>query len=244
VTSNLRPAFYALSVGSWRDYVTLLHPPYTIWHLSYVLLGAAAAPAVHPERVAGTVLAFFLGVGLAAHAFDEYKGRPLKTRIPDALLLGIAVFSLIGALAIGLVAIFTISLWTIPFVLFGEFAVLAYNLELWKGRFHSDVWFGVAWGAFPALTGYWANAGRLSIEAFLVAGACLTLSLAQRVLSTRVRTLRRKARNAQGRIEYQDGSVENIDLGYLISPSEAALRLMTWSVGLLALGWLLGRFLG
>ena len=38
-----RPAFYALRGGGWRDLVTLLHPPYTAWHLSYVALGAAAA---------------------------------------------------------------------------------------------------------------------------------------------------------------------------------------------------------
>ena len=39
--SNLRPAFYSLAKGTWRDYVTLLHFPYTLWHLSYVVLGAA-----------------------------------------------------------------------------------------------------------------------------------------------------------------------------------------------------------
>ena len=63
-----RPAFYALKPGAWRDYLTLLHFPYTVWHLSYVVLGAAAAPVLHLDRVAWTSLAFFLGVGLAAHS--------------------------------------------------------------------------------------------------------------------------------------------------------------------------------
>ena len=40
--SEDRPAFYALAPGGWRDWWTLLHPPYTLWHLSYVALGAAA----------------------------------------------------------------------------------------------------------------------------------------------------------------------------------------------------------
>lgn len=240
--SVVRPAFYALSVGSWRDYVTLLHPPYTVWHLSYVLLGAAASPAVHLDRVAGTALAFFLAVGLGAHALDEYRGRPLNTRIPDRVLLAIAALSLAGALAIGVAAVVTISLWAIPFVLFGEFAVLAYNLELAGGRFHSDLWFGLAWGAFPALTGYWANAERITVEALLVAAACLLLSLAQRSLSTRVRALRRKARAVEGRVEFKDGHVERVNLPYLLAAPETALRLMTYSVALLALGWLVGRW--
>src|SRR5262249_47824763 len=51
VTTVERPAFYALRPGGWRDLVTVLHPPYTAWHLSYVALGAAAAPAVHADRL-------------------------------------------------------------------------------------------------------------------------------------------------------------------------------------------------
>src|SRR5450759_2534553 len=48
--ASLAPAFYAARGGGWRDYWTLLHPPYTAWHLSYVLLGAALSPAPDPRR--------------------------------------------------------------------------------------------------------------------------------------------------------------------------------------------------
>ena len=75
-------AFYALQPGGWRDYWTIIHPPYTAWHLSYVLLGAALAPAPDPRIVAGALLAFGLAVGVGSHAFDELRGRPLGTRIP------------------------------------------------------------------------------------------------------------------------------------------------------------------
>ena len=158
--------------------MTVLHLPYTVWHLSYVLLGAAAAPAIHLDRLAGVTLAFFLAVGVAAHALDEYRGRPLQTDIPDATLLSIAAVSLAGAVAIGVAAVVTISLWAVPFVVTGVFLVLAYNLEWFGGRFHSDAWFGLAWGAFPALVGYWANAERIDAAALLVAGGCLVLGLA------------------------------------------------------------------
>src|SRR2546421_13025080 len=92
-----RPAFYALGPGGWRDFVTLLHPPYTAWHLSYVALGAAAAPTVHADRVAATLAAFALPVGVAAHALDELQGRPLRTGLSDRVLIALAISGLPGA---------------------------------------------------------------------------------------------------------------------------------------------------
>lgn len=239
--TELRPAYYALPSGAWRDYLTLLHFPYTVWHLSYVLLGASAAPYLYLDRVAGSVLAFFLAVGLGAHALDEFHGRPLRTAITDGWLLALAGLSLAGALAIGVLATLSISLWAVPFVLFGGFIVPAYNLEWFRGRFHSDVWFGFAWGAFPALVGYWANAERLDIEAFLVASGCFALSLAQRTLSKHARRLRRDAHVAAGRIEFQGGRAEDITIPSLLAVPETALRLMGFSVILLAVGWLVAR---
>ena len=238
---DLRPAFYALSPGAWRDYVTLLHLPYTVWHLSYVVLGAAAAPVFHLERVAWSSLAFFLGVGLAAHALDEYHDRPLQSNISNGKLLGIAGVSLVGALLIGVYASLTVGLWMIPFVLFGGLIVLAYNLEWAGGRFHSDFWFGLAWGAFPALAGYWANAERLDVQAFLISGDCFTLSLAQRALSTRVRSMRRNVRTVSGRIEFNDGRTEEISTSYLLAAPETAHKLTGTAVALFALGMLVAR---
>src|SRR3954470_12873410 len=103
-----RPAFYALAPGGWRDLVTLLHPPYTAWHLSYVAFGAVAAPELHGDRLAATLLAFFLGVGVCAHALDELNGRPLGTRLSDGMLIGLAAVALAGAVALGVVAMVTV----------------------------------------------------------------------------------------------------------------------------------------
>src|SRR3954447_4424190 len=136
-----RPAFYALRPGGWRDLVTLLHPPYTAWHLSYVALGAAAAPLVHADRLGAGRAAFFLGVGVCAHALDELNGRPLRTQLSDRTLIALAVVSLAGAVAIGVVGVLTLSASLAVFVATGAFIVVAYNLELFGGRFHSDTWF-------------------------------------------------------------------------------------------------------
>ncbi len=236
-----RPAFYALLTGGWRDYVTLLPLPYTAWHLSYVMLGAASAPTLQLDRLGWVTLAFFLAVGLAAHALDELNGRPLRTRIPTWALAGIAGASLLGALGVGIAAIVIISPWAAAFVAVGVFLVLAYNLEWLGGWFHTDLWFGLAWGAFPALTAYWASAERLDAQAGLVAGACCVLSLAQRVLSTQVRRLRRRAASVEGRMVMRDGSVQELDMPRMLATPEAALRLLSLAVPLLAMGWLLAR---
>lgn len=221
--------------------MTLLHPPYTAWHLSYIVLGAAAAPAVRLDHLGWTLLAFFLAVGLSAHSLDELHGHPLGTRIPNGTLLTIAAVSLTGALAIGAAASVIVSLWIIPLILFGVFIVPAYNLEWWSGRFHSDIWFGLSWGAFPALVGYWVNAVSFEFEAFLVAGACFLLSLTQRKLSNRARVLRRTASRVTGSIEYQDGRIDSITLPGLVEFPESPLRFLSLSIPLLALGWLVAR---
>ena len=129
------PAFYALTPGGWRDYWTLLHPPYTLWHLSYVAIGAALAPVLHVGWWLETTAAFFLAMGCAAHALDELHGRPLGTRIPDRVLWAIAVVGLAGAVALGIHGAAEVSPWIWAFIVTGVFLVVAYNLEL----------FGVAW---------------------------------------------------------------------------------------------------
>jgi len=164
-----RPAFYALRPGGWRDLVTLLHPPYTAWNLANVAIGAALAPHLYSGRLAATLAAFFLAVGVCAHVLDELHGRPLGTHLSSRTLVVLAVVSLTGAAAIGIVGAVTISLTLIPFVLAGVFIVLAYNLEWFGGRFHTTFWLAVSWGVFPVLTAYWVNALELRPSALLAA---------------------------------------------------------------------------
>ncbi|HYY73490.1 MAG TPA: hypothetical protein VE662_01605, partial [Solirubrobacterales bacterium] len=215
-----RPAFYALRQGGWRDLVTILHPPYTAWHLSYVMLGAAAAPQLHQARLWSALGAFFLGVGVAAHALDELNGHPLRTRLSDPALIGLAVVGLAGAVGIGVAGLFVVSVTLAPFVAAGAFLVLAYNLELFGGRLHTDFWFAAAWGGFPALTSFWANALgvhslREAIAGALVTAACFGLSVAQRRLSTPARELRRRTLSVGGEQRLSDGTIRELTVARL-----------------------------
>jgi hypothetical protein len=241
VTGDERPAYYALSPGGWRDYWTLLHPPYTLWHLSYVAVGAAVAPRVEGRWLAETIAAFFLAMGLAAHALDELHGRPLRTRIPEPVLKAIAVAGLAGAAALGIDGALEATPWIWALIPVGAFLVVAYNLELFGGTFHSDTWFALAWGGFPALTAYVAQTGTIRVEAVLVAGFCVALSAAQRALSTPVRRLRRSVTAVSGELTMRDGSTRPLDAAVLREPSERALRLMSVAVPLLAAGLVVAR---
>jgi heme O synthase-like polyprenyltransferase len=225
--SETRPAFYALAQGGWRDYVTLLHLPYTAWHLSYVVIGGCLAPTVSWGRLGAAVGAFALALGVGAHALDELRGRPLRTRVPDRMLITLAVVGVGAASAIGLAVLLPFRAWLVALVPLGVFLVLAYNLELWGGRFHSDIWFGLAWGGFPLLTGYATVAGEIRIEAVLAAAFAVLLSLAQRALSSQVRRVRREVALVHGELELVDGSREALDARTLIAPAERALRLLT-----------------
>jgi len=235
-----RPAWYALKRGGWRDYVTLLHSPYTAWHLSYVVIGGCLAPAVAWERLGAVVAAFALAVGVGAHALDELNGRPLRTKIPDRVLVALAGVSIVGACAIGLVGALTFEAWLALLIPCGLFLVLAYNLELAGGRFHSDVWFGLAWGAFPVLVAYLGAAETLRPEAFIAAAFALLASLAQRSLSTQVRLVRRRVATVTGTLSYRDGHEEPLDAATLARAPEAALRALSLAMVLLAVAlvWL------
>jgi hypothetical protein len=235
------PAYYAARPGGWRDWWTLLHPPYTAWHLSYAVIGAALAPQVQVSRLIATVLAFFLAVGLAAHALDELNGRPLRTRIPSAVLVAVAAAGLAGALALGLAGVVVVGWPLIPFMVAGPVLVIAYNAELFGGIIHTDLGFAAAWGAFPVLTAYAAQTGRLALAPVLAALAALAMSAAQRRLSTPARTLRRRSVRVEGSVTLADGQVTAVDQQALLAPLEGALRAMSWSLVLLAASLALAR---
>jgi hypothetical protein len=220
-TQEVRPAWYALRGGGARDYVTLLHPPYTLWHLSYVAVGAAVAPHFHLDRMLLACAAFFLAMGVAAHALDELHGRPLRTGIPSRVLVAVAVCALAGAVAVGVAAAAAWGWGLLAFVAVGAVLVPAYNLEL---ALHTDWGFALAWGAFPALTGYFVEAQTVRVDAVAVALYAFALSLAQRSLSTPVRRARRERQTTAG-----------------TEALERALRLLTCASVALAVGLVAAR---
>lgn len=228
------PAFYSVGTGGWRDWWLVLHPPYTAWHLSYVVIGACLAPHVNATRLLATVLAFFFAVGIAAHALDELNGRPLRTQIHSKFLVAAAVGGLAVALGLGTVGVTKTGWVLVPFIVVGPLIAIAYNAELFGGLLHNDAGFAAGWGAFPVLTAYVAQTKTLALAPVFAALAAFGLSVAQRRLSAPARAFRRRTERVEGAVITSSGEVHTIDRRYLLSPLEGALRALTWSAVLFA----------
>jgi hypothetical protein len=239
--STERPAFYARGRGLPGDLLALLHPPYTAWHLSYVAIGAAAAPHLYIGRLLWALAAFALAVGVSAHALDELHDRPLGTAISDRVLITMAIIGLLAALAIGVAGVLTVTPLLTPFVVAGVLFVPVYNLELLGGRAHSGMWFAVGWGAFPALTGYVVESERITVAGVTVAAGCTLLSVAQRRLSTPARELRRRTRAVEGVRTRADGSAEPMTVAGLLAPLDGALAALSLAMVILACGLVFAR---
>ena len=244
MSDGTRPAFYAAASGGWRDWWTLLHPPYTAWNLSYVAIGSALAPRLDGGRLMMILAAFFLGLGVSAHALDELNGRPLRTRLPGGVLKAAAALGLVGAVGLGISGVTGVGLEIanttavgvklLPFMGVAVFGLLAYNLEWFGGRLHTDAAFAALWGAFPVLTGYFVQAERIDAAAVAAALAAFALSKAQRELSKRARFMRRDVSVARVELELSDGSIRRMNKTELLAPLDAALRSLSWSMVLLA----------
>lgn len=241
---RLAPAFYA-SPGATRraiaDWWVVLHPPYTLWHLSYVAIGAALAPGFDGGRLVATLVAFLLAVGVSAHALDELQGRPLGTAIPGWLLAVAAAAGLAGSVALGVVGMVRVGPGLAVFIAAGITLTVGYNLELLGGRLHNDTVFAAAWGAFPVLTGYYAQAETLRIPALIAAAAAYWLSAAQRSLSTPARALRRRVSSVDGTVVYVDGRTARLSTSTALAPLEAALKAMACGVVALAVALVVYR---
>jgi len=224
-----------------NEYIRLLHLPYTIWHLSYVLLGAAMAPTVFLDRTLFTLTAFFLAMGIGAHYMDEMNGRPLQTTIKDEELMAISIISVLVACILGIIGMILVTALLLPFILFGGFIVAAYSLEWFDGKLHTDNWFAVSWGAFPMITAFFINAETITISALAMAFGCWALSRAQRVLSTRVREVRRKIHAVQLAITYHDSTGRILGKEYLMKPSEEALKFLTVTITTMSIALFIWR---
>lgn len=234
--ATARPAFYARTGDLRGDLVALLHPPYTAWHLSYVVYGATLAPRLDWLVLAGTLLAFFFGTGIAAHAFDEWHGRPLGTHLSDGALLSLAGFGIAASAAVAWAGASMLSPWVLAWAAAGTLLMMGYTLE-WHPALHSDAGFALTWGGFPVLVGYWAQTGGIELATIFVALAATLLSLAQRALSTHARTVRRKTSDATTHFE---GSAGLADWGreQLLDTWERPLKLLAAAVVTLAAGLL------
>ena len=234
-----RPAYYA-PVGSLSgDLIALLHPPYTAWHLSHVAIGAALAPRVDWPVLAATLLAFFFGTGVAAHAIDEKNGRPLHTALSERTLTLLAVGGLLASLVVAAIGAVRLSPWVLAWAVVGVLLAAGYGLEK-PAALHTSLGFALAWGGFPVLVGFWAQTQAITVGAVAVAAAATLISMVQRTLSTPARHVRRNTDQAE-MILSRGTSAEKWDEEKILATWERPLRLLVWFMVTLAAGMLIAR---
>jgi hypothetical protein len=206
--------------------------------LANVAIGASLVHPIRFDRLGWSVLGFFLGLGIGAHALDERHGHPMRTGIRDGALTTVAVVSIAGAAVDGwLVG----GLRLLPFIAVGAFSAVAYNLEWFGGIMHNGVGLALSWGAFPVVTGYYAQRWSISVAAVVVALGIAGLIWVQRTLSTPARWLRRKATDVALTATDPDGSPVRLTAPDLLRPLELALRALSWSMVVLAIGLLIAN---
>ncbi|MCZ6719690.1 MAG: hypothetical protein V3S73_05930 [Gammaproteobacteria bacterium] len=220
----------------FRVFVGLLFLPYTGMVLSYTVIGSMMAETIYWDRVLAILVVYFLALGIGAHALDALGSQGIKPwgRIfSDKTLWILAIGSVSAAYAIGAyyMILYTPLLWLIAIP--EGFFLLAYNLEWFKGRFHSDGWFAFSWGSLPVLAGYVLQTNQISFPVLLVACAAAMLSLVEIKASRPYKAMKRTVA--------EDG--KTVDHGQ-VQVFEAILKSISLGVILLGAGMLVWRWLG
>lgn len=149
--------FYVPRFGPnrFRLLVGLSFFPYTLMNASYVVIGSLLAPTIHYDRMGEMTLVYLLAVGISAHSLDAMSpNKPWGDFLSRRQLLSLAVCALVPALALGLFLSLAYAPLLVPIGLIELFFLLAYNIELFSGRFHTDFWFAFSWGFLPVLAGF------------------------------------------------------------------------------------------
>jgi len=217
--------------------------------LSYVLIGAALSPSIYLNRVILTLLAYFLGLGLSAHALNELHARHWGDALRKSELEILFVVPFVAAMLIaayGIIVLYAASgvltsLVLLAFVSLESFFLFAYNTDRWSGIFHSDMSFAFSWAALPTVISYFVNASTIGIVAVLVALAMAATAGIEINLSRWCKDIRRK--NPLTEMQFADGTKSNLDAAHLIAKPEKSLKLIVVAVDLVGVGLTLHKLL-
>lgn len=231
-TKDRRSEWFVPKFGPerFRIAVGLLFLPYTGMVLSFTVIGSMVAERIHWDRVAAIVVIYFLALGIGAHALDALGSKGVKPwgKVFSGIQLRLlAIISLVTAYAIGIyyMLFFTPLLWMIA-VLEGFF-LLAYNLEWFGGRFHTDEWFVVSWGVLPVLAGYVLQTNRISFPALILSLAAGQLSRVEIIASRPYKEMKRAlspAHEAGDLLIRYERILKSISIGTILF----ALALVAW----------------
>ncbi|HEX9756340.1 MAG TPA: hypothetical protein VGB26_00910 [Nitrospiria bacterium] len=218
----------------FRVFMGLLFLPYTGMVLSFTVIGSMMAEEIHWIRVLAILVIYFLALGIGAHALDAIgRGgiKPWGTILSNGQLWFLAISSIMMAYIIGMyyMVLYSPLLWAIAIP--EGFFLLAYNLEWFKGRFHTDFWFSVSWGGLPVLAGYIIQTNQISVGVLLVALSMMFLSLVEIKASRPYKEMKRqsggdKHLEEKGGLQYLEAILKSISIGVIL----LGVGLLCWRV--------------
>jgi voltage-gated potassium channel Kch len=192
----------------FRLLVGLSFYPYSLMNASYVLIGSLIAPSVNFGRMVGMFVVYLLAVGVAAHALDAMgPNKPWGDFLSRRQLGWLAGLALIPALALGLYFAIWSAPLLIPLGLAELFFLLAYNLELFGGRFHTDFWFAASWGFLPVLAGFVVQTNTLSLASIAGGFFGLFTAFVEISASRPYKSLKRQPGGATAPVTYRLESI-------------------------------------
>lgn len=161
---------------NFRIGVGILFLPYTGMVVSFAAWGSFVGN-FSLERLGAICILYFLALGISAHYLDSLgsKTKPWGV-LSKRYVWTVSLLSLAGAFIIGLYYAFLDSPLLFPIGITESFLLFAYNLELFKGKFHNNTIFVISWGILPVLAGSVIQTNTITIETLFMSGLAGVLS--------------------------------------------------------------------
>ncbi len=207
---------------NFRISVGILFLPYTGMVVSFAAWGSFTTD-FSTYRLAAVCALYFLALGISAHCLDSIgsKSKPWGF-LSKRKIVAVASLSLGGAFAIGLHYTFLDSPLLIPIGIAESFFLFAYNLELFKGRFHNNSTFVLSWGVLPVLAGSVIQSNSISLWTIMLAGVAGALSYLLIVTSRKYKELKRQSDDG-AKTRRQEAILRLTSIGVIVSTASYLL---------------------
>jgi len=154
------------------------------------------------DILASISVLYFFAIGISAHCLDALgsKKKPWGD-ISHQKLWSAAIISLIISFSVGLYYAFLDSWLLFPIGITEGFFLFAYNLELFRGKFHNNLSFVISWGILPVFAGAVIQSNTITVETIIFSAIAGFASYILIVTSRKYKEL--KQQNVNYKIYYK-----------------------------------------
>jgi len=160
----------------FRISIGILFLPYTSIVTCFAAWGSLSGQ-FEVERIIAICVIYFLAVGISAHFLDAVGGNTKPWgNLPRRRIAAIAILTLGTVLSIGIYYAFLDSPLLFPIGIAEAFFLLAYNLELFGGKFHNNLSTLLSWAILPVFAGAAIQTNSISLEVIVLSGIAAVIT--------------------------------------------------------------------